>query len=196
LQLTMFLVNWFKGLLDYLGLTNKKAKVLFLGLDNAGKTTLLRMLRDDKLIVHPPTFHPQKEELTVGGVNFEAHDLGGHPDGRKAWPSYFVDVSGIVFLVDSTDKERFPLVRDVLSQLLVQEQLQGVPFLVLGNKVDAKEAVSELRLRESVGLETTTGKGKPSGAKGKGAQTIEVFMCSIVKRAGYADGFKWLAQYL
>jgi GTP-binding protein SAR1 len=190
----MFVVNWFFNALSYLGLYNKKARILFLGLDNAGKTTLMHMLRDDKLIAHEPTRRPQLEELQVGNVRFKAHDLGGHKAARRLWKDYFAAVEGIVFLVDATDAKRFPEAKEELTALLTTDDLAKVPFVILGNKIDAPGAVSEAQLKQALGLDgQTTGK---NGKVAEGIRPIEVFMCSIVKRAGYADGFRWLANFL
>eukprot|EP00343_Euplotes_focardii_P007863 CAMPEP_0205821574 /NCGR_PEP_ID=MMETSP0206-20130828/8515_1 /ASSEMBLY_ACC=CAM_ASM_000279 /TAXON_ID=36767 /ORGANISM="Euplotes focardii, Strain TN1" /LENGTH=191 /DNA_ID=CAMNT_0053117149 /DNA_START=35 /DNA_END=610 /DNA_ORIENTATION=- len=191
----MFMVNWFFDVLGYLGLYNKNARILFLGLDNAGKTTLLHMLRDDKIIIHEPTRHPQFEELVIGNVKFKAHDLGGHAAARRLWKDYFAGVEGIVFLVDAADVQRFPEARDELSKLLTCDELAKTPFLILGNKIDAKDAVSELQLKGALGIERTTGKKKGTAVP-EGMQPMEVFMCSVVKRAGFAKGFQWLSNYL
>ena len=190
----MFLFDWFWSALSFLGLYHKSAKILFLGLDNAGKTTLLHMLRDDRVKVHYPTFHPNMEELTLGNIKFNTYDLGGHEQARRLWKDYYATVDAIVFLVDSVDRDRFSESKKELDSLLSSDQLKDVPFLVLGNKIDLGRGVaSEEELRNSLGLHHTTGKGKVTLTD---IRPIELFMCSVVKRQGYGEGFRWLSQYI
>ncbi|XP_042080954.1 secretion associated, Ras related GTPase 1Ab isoform X1 [Haplochromis burtoni] len=178
------------------GLYKKTGKMVFLGLDNAGKTTLLQMLRDDRLGQHMPTLYPTSEELTIAGMTFTTFDLGGHTQARRIWKNYFPAINGIVYMVDCADHMRLAEAKVELDAMLTDETIANIPVLILGNKIDRPEAISEDALRAVLGLQGhTTGKGKVP-MKELNLRPMEVFMCSVLKRQGYGDGFRWLAQYI
>ncbi|CAF0908166.1 unnamed protein product [Brachionus calyciflorus] len=192
----MFLWDWFSGILNFLGLYKKSGKLVFLGLDNAGKTTLLHMLKDDRLAQHVPTLHPTSEELTLGNIRFTTFDLGGHAQVRKVWKDYFPAVDAIVFLIDAWDRQRFNESIVELDSLLADEQLSNCPILLLGNKIDKQGAAGEQELRQVFKLfGRTTGQGNISREK-LGTRPMELFMCSVKQREGYGEAFRWLSQYL
>ncbi|XP_065183976.1 GTP-binding protein SAR1a-like [Sycon ciliatum] len=191
----MWVFEYFTSALQFLGLWKKSGKLLFLGLDNAGKTTLLHMLRDDRMGQHVPTLHATSEELKMGGITFTAHDVGGHEQARRVWKDFFVAVNAIVFIIDAFDRDRFQEAKEELDALLRNEQVMNVPVLILGNKIDKYGAVSEADLRQVFGLHGTTGKGNIPKGELHG-RPMELFMCSIFKKQGYGEGFRWLAQYI
>jgi GTP-binding protein SAR1 len=118
------------------------------------------------------------------------------PSARKLWRDYFAaGVDGVVFIVDAVDRERFPESKRELDALLTSEELANVPFLILGNKIDLGRAASEEDLRYQLGLYETYGKEARSD-KPTGVRPIELYMCSVVRKMGYGDGFKWLSQFL
>lgn len=152
----------------------------------------MHVLRDDRIGLHVPTQMPTAEEVVVGNIRFRAFDLGGHAAARQIWRNYYAQVNGVVFLVDTVDRERLPEVKRELDSLLSDEQLSDVPFLILGNKIDMPRASSEDELRSALGLHhLTTGKGNASG---NDIRPIELFMVSVVRRMGYSDGFRWLSD--
>lgn len=105
-------------------------------------------------------------------------------------------MDAVVYLVDAFDKERFAESKKELDALLSDESLASVPFLILGNKIDIPYAASEEELCYHLGLMgITTGKGRVNLAESN-VRPIEVFMCSIVRKMGYGDGFKWVSQYI
>ena len=182
-----YMKSFFKTVLGYLGLYNKKANLLFLGLDNAGKTTLLHMLKNDRMTQTAPTIHPHSEELKMGNIRFNTFDLGGHETARKIWKDYFPAVDGILFLVDSADAKRFPEAKEELDSVLNTPELANIPIAILANKIDKNGAVSEEEIRKSLDI---------NGLFSKDIRPMELFMCSVSKKVGYANAFNWISNYL
>ncbi|CAE7202328.1 SAR1 [Symbiodinium sp. KB8] len=199
-----YVTTWFYDVLSFFGLYYKDAKVLFLGLDGAGKTTLLKVLKNGKVDkMAEPTTHAGKEELVYGSLKIEAHDLGGHAGGelaalpsrssavRRGWKEFFFDVDGVIFIVDSVDRDRFPEAKGLLGS----ERLASVPFLVLGNKIDVPSSAGDAELRAGIGLMETTGTD-PEATKSTGVRPIELFLVSITKKTNIKPAFDWLSAYL
>lgn len=183
-----------------LGLRDKNAKICFLGCDNAGKTTLLQMLREGRLgskPSNPPTLYPTCEELIIGSVKFRTFDLGGHETARSTWRDYCASADGIIFFVDAADRTRFQEAREELKHLLEDPALAEVPIVVLGNKIDIPEAASEQELQDGLRLyqHMRSGKENINNATTQ-ARPVELFMVSVVKRMGYAEAFQWLSRHL
>mmetsp|Transcript_39714 Transcript_39714/g.127262 ORF Transcript_39714/g.127262 Transcript_39714/m.127262 type:complete len:197 (+) Transcript_39714:86-676(+) len=186
---------WFRGVFDFLGIFPRDAKICFLGLDNSGKTTLLQMLKENRVARFNPTVHPQSEELLINNIRFRTFDLGGHETARRIWRDYYATVDGLVFIVDAADRTRFAEAAEELHRLLSDPALDEVPIAVLGNKIDIPIAVSEDELRQALGLpwHLTSGKDDANATK-HDVRTVEVFMCSVVRRMGYAEAFDWLGR--
>lgn len=101
------IIDFFKNIFYSLGIFKKNTKIVFLGLDNAGKSTLLTLLSTGRITQLNPTKHSQTESVKINNVNIKAFDLGGHQAMRKIWREHFIDIQGIIYVVDSADKNRF-----------------------------------------------------------------------------------------
>ncbi|THD18633.1 ADP-ribosylation factor [Fasciola gigantica] len=126
-----------------------ECKILLLGLDNAGKTTLLYWLRLRTAIVTIPTVGMNVEEVRVpgAGITMLTWDIGGQEKLRKLWSRFFADTRGVIFVVDSADTCRFDEVSTELSKLFNDPVLCEVPFLIFANKQDVPEAKSPQTIR-------------------------------------------------
>lgn len=131
----------------------------------------------------------------MGGMKFTTFDLGGHRQARRVWKTYFPAVDGIVFIIDVADTVRLQESKVEFDSLLADEQLQSAPILILGNKIDKPDAVSEDYIRQHFGLYGLT-TGKNATSKDVSTRPIELFMASVLKRQGYGEGFRWLSNFI
>lgn len=129
------------------------AKVLFLGLEDSGKTTLLYHKQFNRNITTVTTEEQNIEILQpIEGVSFVVWDMGGQKSLRRRWEDQYIDTDGIVFVVDSTDPRKFPEVKDELFKIFENEDLNGIPICVLAHKQDLPEAEEPNTLVDMIGL--------------------------------------------
>jgi len=181
-----FLWDWLWDLLYRFNLFKKDATILLLGIDNAGKTSLLHKLKYGLLRSVIPTQRAKLEQVDFKHVHFRAWDLGGHAQVRGMWSEYYLHADAVVFMVDSADVERMLECKSELLSLLQDSALGNTPFLILANKCDLKESLPLPALITALGIDDYLGKRK----------SVALFRTSLVHDIGVSDGFTWLCKQL
>ena len=162
----------------------KEVRLLILGLDNAGKTTVLYQMQFGESKVTVPTLGFNVETVKYQNLTFQMWDLGGQSELRPYWRCYFQKTNAIVFVIDSTDKDRLDTVKNELFLLIQEEELQGVPIAILANKQDLEGALSDIQISEIVGLSEI-----------KNNQWA-IFKTVAKTGVGLENAFKWLTGIL
>ncbi|XP_023258643.1 ADP-ribosylation factor-like protein 13A isoform X1 [Seriola lalandi dorsalis] len=132
----------------------RKVTILVVGLDKAGKTSSIRgLLRVPHGVEAGPTQGCVRNELRVENYLVTLLDVGGSAESRGGWRDLYGEAHGIIFVVDSSDRQRIREVKDVLADLLKQPRVAGKPILVLANKQDKMNALLGSELIEILSLE-------------------------------------------
>eukprot|EP01105_Mastigella_eilhardi_P025358 TRINITY_DN6895_c0_g1_i12.p2 TRINITY_DN6895_c0_g1~~TRINITY_DN6895_c0_g1_i12.p2 ORF type:complete len:182 (-),score=57.36 TRINITY_DN6895_c0_g1_i12:1163-1708(-) len=131
----------------------QEARLVMLGLDGAGKTTILYRLKIGELVCSIPTVGFNVETMERRGVSFTVWDVGGQDTIRPLWRHYFRGTQGLIFVLDSNDRERVGEAADELQRLLCEPELRGAALLVFANKQDLPFALSAAQLTDRLGLE-------------------------------------------
>ncbi|TEA23103.1 hypothetical protein DBR06_SOUSAS5410028 [Sousa chinensis] len=130
-----------------------EARVVMIGLDLAGKTTLLYKLKGDQLVETLPTVGFNVEPLEAPGhVSLTLWDVGGQSQLRASWKDYLEGTDILIFVLDSTDEARLPEAAAELTEALADPHLASVPLLVLANKQEAAHALPLPEIRDRLGL--------------------------------------------
>ncbi|KAF5903270.1 voltage-dependent L-type calcium channel subunit beta-1 isoform X2, partial [Clarias magur] len=131
-------------------------KVIIVGLDNAGKTTILYQFLTKEAVHTTPTIGSNVEEISVKKTRFLVWDIGGQEALRASWSTYFCNTEIVILVVDSTDRERLTLTKDELYAMLAHEDLQNASVLVLANKQDMKNSMTAAEISQSLTLSSLT----------------------------------------
>ncbi|KAJ0055844.1 hypothetical protein NL108_013820, partial [Boleophthalmus pectinirostris] len=118
------------------------------GLDNAGKTTILKKFNGEDVSTISPTLGFNIKTLEHRGYKLNMWDVGGQKSLRSYWRNYFESTDGLVWVVDSADRLRLDDCRQELSALLLEERLAGATLLVFANKQDLPGALSKEAIQE------------------------------------------------
>lgn len=166
------------------GVKVEEGKVLFLGLDNAGKTTILKQLTDEDITVVSPTQGFHIRSLLHQGFKLNVWDAGGQQKLRPYWRNYFESTDALVYVVDSADKDRLIDSRDELSFILEEEKMVGVPMLVLANKQDMQHALPTHKIAQSLNLGLLR------------ERDWQIYSCSAKSGDGLQESMAWILQQL
>uniref|UniRef100_A0A672IZF9 ADP-ribosylation factor-like protein 14 n=1 Tax=Salarias fasciatus TaxID=181472 RepID=A0A672IZF9_SALFA len=133
-----------------------QVEVLLLGLDNAGKSTLLYKLKHNMSVSTVPTIGFNVEMLEAKknrkSIGVTVWDVGGQGQMREHWPSFHANASAVVFVVDSADQERMKEARHELEATLGSEQLRGRPVVLVANKQDVNGALTVTEMKDKFNL--------------------------------------------
>ena len=114
----------------------KEMRILMVGLDAAGKTTILYKLKLGEVVTTIPTIGFNVETVEYKNIAFNVWDVGGQYKIRLLWKHYYQNTQGLIFIVDSNDKDRIEEAKEELYKMLQEEELKDSVILVLANKQD------------------------------------------------------------
>lgn len=165
-------------------LGKEELRLLMVGLDAAGKTTILYHLKLDEAVNTLPTIGFNVEVIEYKNITFTVWDIGGQDKIRTLWRLYFQETQGLIFVVDSNDRERIQEAKDELYRLLKEDELKRAALLVLANKQDLPEAMTASELSECLKLHSLR------------SRNWYIQSTCALKGQGIFEGLEWLAQQI
>ncbi|CAG9813560.1 unnamed protein product [Phaedon cochleariae] len=158
----------------------KEMRILMLGLDNAGKTTILKRFNGEPINTISPTLGFNIKTLEHRGFKLNMWDVGGQKSLRSYWRNYFECTDGLIWVVDSADKRRLDDCKAELHALLKEERLVGATLLIFANKQDLPGACSMEELQEILELDKIK------------THHWKIVWCSAVTGDNLLSGIDWL----
>ncbi|XP_026857925.1 ADP-ribosylation factor 4-like isoform X2 [Electrophorus electricus] len=145
----------------------KEIRLLMVGLDAAGKTTVLYKLKLGEIVTTIPTL---------------VWDVGGQDIIRRLWKHYYPNTQGLIYVVDSSDCDRIEQASSELQNMLEEVELKDAVLLVLANKQDLPKAMPVQEMTERLGLRTMTGR------------TWYIQSTCAINGTGLYEGLDWLSE--
>jgi ADP-ribosylation factor 1/2 len=164
--------------------SNTERRLLMVGLDAAGKTTILYKLKLGEVVATAPTVGFNVETVEYKNINCTVWDIGGQDKIRALWKYYYENTHAIMFVVDSNDPERFDKARDEIHKMMNEDVLRDAILLIYANKQDLPNAASAATLTDKLGLH---------GLRGR---KWYIQSCCGTTGAGLYEGMDWLTKTL
>ena len=172
------------NLLRKLKRDDTEARILVLGLDNSGKTTILKSLSEEDISTIMPTQGFNIKSLSQDGFKLHVWDIGGQRAIRPYWKNYFENTDALVYVVDSSDEERLKESTEELNNLLNEPDLSKIPLLVFANKQDLQFALDAEDILEHLNLTDIQ------------FRTWNIQACSAITKEGLQEGMEWLVKVI
>lgn len=154
------------------------------GLDAAGKTTILYKLKLDENVTTIPTIGFNVETVQYKKINFTMWDVGGQDKIRPLWRHYYANTNAVIFVVDSNDRDRVGEARDELHRMLSDDQLRDCVLLVFANKQDLPNAMHAADMTDKLGLNNLK------------QRNWFIQPCCATSGEGLFEGLDWLSSNL
>jgi small GTP-binding protein len=171
------LISHFNGL-------KTETRIVILGLDNAGKSTILKKLEEEESAVgNPGPIGFYVEEIQYKNLNIYSWDLGGSDKMRILWKHFYEGTHALIYVVDANDSDRITEANVELHKLLDEEQLKDVTLLVYANKQDLPNAMPMSELVHKLDLS-------------KVKQNWTVQPCCATTEEGLVEGILYLNKHI
>jgi len=164
----------------FLGVT--EMKVLMVGLDAAGKTTILYKMKLGEAVSTIPTVGFNVESVSFHHNTLTCWDIGGQDKLRPLWRHYFIGNDAVAFVVDTSDEARFGLAREELHKMLRNPELRNSILMVFANKQDLPHAVTTQQLIDALELESIRDR------------SWYVQSCCAMTGDGLYEAFDWITR--
>ncbi|KAA0190927.1 ADP-ribosylation factor protein 1 [Fasciolopsis buskii] len=157
----------------------RERRILILGLDGAGKTTILYRLQVGEVVTTIPTIGFNVETVTYKNLKFQVWDLGGQTSIRPYWRCYYSNTDAVIYVVDSMDRDRVGISKQELVSMLEEEELRSAVLVVLANKQDIPGCMTISEVANSLGLATIKNR------------RYQIFKTSALKGEGLNEAMDW-----
>lgn len=154
------------------------------GLDAAGKTTILYKLKLGEIVTTIPTIGFNVETVEYKNICFTVWDVGGQDKIRPLWRHYFQNTQGLIFVVDSNDRERIQEAAEELQKMLQEDELRDAVLLLFANKQDLPNAMAISEMTDKLGLQSLR------------SRTWYVQATCATQGTGLYEGLDWLSNEL